>query len=50
MKAVKHFKKALQIDPDHKGARQELHKIESGVKKKGLKKLISLDFFGKKKK
>ena len=41
--ASKYLKKALQVDPDHRGARKELAELEGKKEKKGLKDLISLD-------
>jgi curved DNA-binding protein CbpA len=49
-KASKQFQKALEADPDHKLARQELLLINKGARPKGLKRLLSLDIFGSKKK
>ena len=41
--ASKYLKKALQVDPDHRGVRKELAEIEGKTEKKGLKDLISID-------
>jgi len=50
-KAVRQFEKALEADPDHAKARQELIDMGVGLKKKrGLSGLFSMDFFGAKKK
>jgi curved DNA-binding protein CbpA len=50
-KAIRHFEKALEADPEHAKARQELIDMGVGVKKKkGLSGLFSMDFFGAKKK
>jgi len=49
-KASKQFQKALEADPDHKLAQQELQQINKGKRPKGLKRLLSLDIFGSKKK
>jgi len=49
-KASRQFQKALETDPDHKLAQQELKQINKGARPKGLKGLFSLDIFGTKKK
>ena len=49
-KASKQFQKALETDPDHKLAQQELQQIKKGARPKGLKGLFSLDIFRTKKK
>jgi curved DNA-binding protein CbpA len=50
-KAIRQFEKALEADPEHAKARQELIDMGVGVKKKkGLEGLFSLDFLGGKKK
>jgi curved DNA-binding protein CbpA len=49
-KATKQFKKALEVDPDHKLARQELQQINKDARPKGLKRLLSLGIFESKKK
>jgi curved DNA-binding protein CbpA len=49
-KAARQFQKAVEADPDHKLAGQELEQLEKGTRKKGLKGLFSLDLFGSKKK
>ncbi len=49
-KASKQFQKALEADPDHKLARQELDQINKGGKPKGLKRFLSLGIFESKKK
>jgi len=48
MKAIRQFEKALEADPEHAKARQELADMGVGVKarKKGLQGLLSLDFLG----
>jgi len=55
MKAIRHFEKALEADPEHAKARLELEDLGVGgkVRKRGLQGLFSLDFLsgkGKKKK
>jgi len=50
VKASKQFRKILGFDPDHKVARRELNLAIGQDKKKGFKDLLSMDFFGKKKK
>jgi len=50
VKASKQFEKALAIDPDHKIALREMNMTGKSSKKKGLKELLSLDIFGRKKK
>lgn len=48
-KAIRQFEKALEADPDHARAKQELEDLGVGVKKKkGLQALFSLDFLGSK--
>lgn len=49
-KAARQFQKAVEADPDHKLALQELQLINKGKRPKGLKGLLSLDIFGSKKK
>ncbi len=50
-KAIRQFEKALEADPEHAKARQELADLGIGLKKKkGLQGLLSMDFFGAKKK
>ncbi len=50
-KAIRQFEKALEADKEHAKAHQELADLGVGVKKKkGLQGLLSLDFFGAKKK
>lgn len=49
-KASRQFKKALETDPDHKLAQQELQQINKGARPKGLKGLLSLNIFRSKKK
>ena len=50
-KAIRQFEKALEADPEHAKARQELIDMGVGVKKKtGLQSLLSMNFFGKGKK
>jgi hypothetical protein len=49
-KATRQFQKALDADPEHKLARQEVDLAEKGTRKKGLKGLLSMDIFGSKKK
>lgn len=41
--AIKQFKQALQVDPDHPAALKELEELEGAGKKKGLKDLLSFD-------
>ena len=48
-KAAKNFQKALEVDADHKLAKQELRLIKEGQKRKGLAGLLSTDIFKKKK-
>lgn len=51
VKAKKMFKKALELDQEHRGARRELSAYEKPKKKKKrLKELLSIDLFGSKKK
>jgi curved DNA-binding protein CbpA len=47
-KAAKHFQKALEVDADHKLAKQELRLLKEGQKKKGLAGILSADIFKKK--
>lgn len=49
-KAKRQFQKALEIDPEHRVARRELEEMGLGGKKTGLRSLLSLDLFPKKKK
>ncbi|MFQ6107994.1 MAG: DnaJ domain-containing protein, partial [Candidatus Aminicenantales bacterium] len=49
IKARKQFEKTLNLDPDHPIARKELGHAEKKKKKKGLKDILSMDIFGKKK-
>jgi tetratricopeptide (TPR) repeat protein len=53
-RAKKQFEKAIEVDNDHKAARQELITLnqerEKGEGKKGLRGLLSKDLFGSKKK
>ena len=49
-KAGRQFQKALEADPDHKQALQELELINQGNRPKGFKRLLSMDIFGPKKK
>ncbi len=49
-KASRQFQKAVEADPEHKLALQELHLINKGNRPKGLKGLLSTSFFGPKKK
>ena len=49
-KAGRQFQKAVEADPDHKLALQELDLINKGSKPKGLKGLFSSNIFGPKKK
>ncbi len=49
-KAGRQFQKALEADPDHKQALQELELINQGNRPKGLKGLLKMDLFGSKKK
>lgn len=49
-KANKQFQKALEADPDHRLARQELDQIKKDAKPKWLKRLLSLGLFESKKK
>ncbi len=50
IKATKQFEKALKIDPTHPVASKELDLLGKREKKRGLKDLLSVDLFGKKKK
>jgi curved DNA-binding protein CbpA len=48
-KAIRQFEKALEADPEHAKAKQELQDMGLGPKKKkGLQGLFSLDFLGSK--
>ena len=49
-KALKMFEKAAQADPEHVAAREAFEELSGGSKKKGLKRLLSLDLFGSSKK
>ncbi len=49
-KATRQFQKAIEADPEHKLAHQELDQLNKGNRKKGLKGLLSIDLFGSKKK
>ena len=49
-KAGRQFQKAVEIDPEHRLAQQELAIINQGNKPKGLKGLLKMDLFGPKKK
>jgi tetratricopeptide (TPR) repeat protein len=49
-KAARQFQKAIEADPDHKQALQELRLINKGKRPKGLKGLLSVSIFGSKKK
>lgn len=52
IRAKKYFHKALEVEPEHKGARAALEELGEGGKKKGIKDLLSMDFLkgmGKKK-
>jgi curved DNA-binding protein CbpA len=49
-KAARQFKKAVEADPDHRLALQELQLINKGTRPKGLKGLLSMSIFGSKKK
>jgi len=49
-KARRQFRRALEIDPDHPVARKELEAMGLGEKKTGLRSLLSIDLFPKKKK
>ena len=51
IRAVKCFKKAVEIEPENKRAQAELEELGEGVKKKGgLRGLLPFDIFGSKKK
>ena len=50
VKARSQFKKALSLDPEHRVALAELSLIEKSGRKKGLKEILSSEFFGKRKK
>jgi len=49
-KATRQLQKAVEIDKDHVVARKELDLLQRGVKKAGLKGLMSMNIFGSKKK
>jgi curved DNA-binding protein CbpA len=49
-KAAREFQKALEADPEHRLARQELAAINKANRPRGLKGLLSMDLFGSKKK
>jgi len=49
-KATRQFQKAVEADPEHKLALQELEDLGQGSRKKGLKGLFSMDIFKSKKK
>lgn len=49
VRARKQFEKALILDPEHKIALKELGLFGKDEKKRGLKELLSLELFGKKK-
>lgn len=49
IKATHQFKKALEVDPEHKIAREHYNELTGG-EKKGLAGLFSFDLFGPKKK
>ena len=49
VKARKQFEKALGLDPDHPIANKELGRTKKAKKKKGIKEILSMDIFGKKK-
>lgn len=49
-KAARQFQKAVEADPDHKLAQQELQLINKGNRPKGLKGFFSKPLFGPKKK
>jgi tetratricopeptide (TPR) repeat protein len=48
-KAIRHLEKALELEPDHVSAREELDELTGGAKK-GPKSIFKMDLFGKKKK
>ena len=50
VKAKKRFERALSLDPDHLIASKESSLPKKGKKKMGLKGILSMDIFGKKKK
>jgi tetratricopeptide (TPR) repeat protein len=50
IRAKKFYHKAIELEPEHKGALAALAELGEGVKKKGLKGFLSQDFFGTKKK
>ena len=50
VKARKRFERALSLDPDHPIARKELGVTKKEKKKMGLKGILSMNIFGKKKK
>jgi len=45
--ASSQFKKALNVDPDNKAALKELGLIDPKSKKKSLKDILSMNFFGR---
>ena len=47
-KAARQFQKAVEADPEHKLAQQELDQLNKGARTKGLKGLLSMNFFGPK--
>ena len=51
-RAKKQFEKAVEVDPEHAVARQELKAMQQGKSEpqKGLKGILSKDLFGSKKK
>jgi tetratricopeptide (TPR) repeat protein len=50
-RAKKQFERAVEADPEHAGARQELRSIQSkSTSQKGLKGILTKDLFGSKKK
>lgn len=49
-KAARQFQRAVEADPDHRLAQQELELINKGKRPKGLKALLSMSIFGSKKK
>lgn len=50
IKAIRQFEKALEADPEHAKARQQLRELGGEEKKKGRQGLFSLDFLRSKKK
>ena len=50
VKAKKRFERALSLDPDHPIARKESSPPKKEKKKTGLRGILSMDIFGKKKK